>query len=176
MTSLRVGASSSASSVGALRPRRRCLDHVGDVVGLEQAHPLAALAGAEVEQQRGLVARRQRDEELLGVLARQHAEAVAALLEIEQRPGVAQLVDASRSSSSSSSAAATVGCGPVGGISSSSTTSESSPRLSATALISSMTSLGFLGRQRSLGRTRLDLVVYRLGYLIVGRGHRGHPA
>ena len=70
------------------------LDHVGDVVGLEQAHPLAALARSEVEQQIGLIARRQRDEELLGVLARQDAQAVATFFEIEQRPRVAHLLDA----------------------------------------------------------------------------------
>jgi hypothetical protein len=68
------------------------LDHVGDVVGLEQAHPLPALARPEVQQEVRLIARRERDEELFGVLAWQHAQAVAALLEIEQRPRVAQLV------------------------------------------------------------------------------------
>src|SRR5215831_173554 len=44
------------------------LDHVGSVVGLQQAQPLATLAGPEVEQQGGLVAGRQRDEEVLGLV------------------------------------------------------------------------------------------------------------
>ena len=38
------------------------LDHVGDVIGLAQPHPLPALAGAEVQHQLGLVARRDMDE------------------------------------------------------------------------------------------------------------------
>ena len=68
------------------------LDHVGDVVGLEQAHPLPALAGAEVQEEGGLIAGVEPDEEVLGVLARQHTQTIGALLEIEQWPGIAQLL------------------------------------------------------------------------------------
>ena len=70
----------------------RRLDHVGGVVGLEQAHPLAALAGPPEQEELGLVLGGQADERVLGVLAGQEVEAVGPLVEVEERPGVAQLL------------------------------------------------------------------------------------
>ena len=69
----------------------RLLDHVGGVVGRQEAHPRAALGGAAREEQLGLIARVQAEEEVLGLGVRQEAEALEPLLGGEDRPGVAQL-------------------------------------------------------------------------------------
>jgi len=64
-----------------------------------RARATASTAGAgraEVQEQRGLIGGGQGDEEILGVLAREDAQTVAALVEIQQRPRVAELVGRQR--------------------------------------------------------------------------------
>ena len=69
----------------------RLLDHVGGVVGRQQAQPRAAIARRQPHDEVVLIARRQREEELLGVGARQEAEALDALLARQDVPRVLQL-------------------------------------------------------------------------------------
>ena len=188
MTSLRVGASSSASSCVAVR-LAGVLDHVGDVVGLEQAHPLPALTGAEVEERarpgRPAAGRRRTPR-------RPRAAARAGRRRAPRDRAAATRRAARRSESCSSSGTA----GAASSLrqrrqrtarsprvarsratSTSSKTSESSPRLSATARISAATLLCLLGRQRrDLARCIGGPVDDGLGHVLVGRGHRSHRA
>ena len=72
----------------------RCFLHeVGGVVGRQQPHPTPALGRGQARDQVGLLARRQREEEILGLFVGNHLEAEDAVFLAEQRPGVAQLLD-----------------------------------------------------------------------------------
>jgi hypothetical protein len=67
------------------------LDHVGRVVGRHEPHPRAALGRGRGEDQLGLVARGERQEEILGLGVRQDAQPLEPLLGREHGPRLLQL-------------------------------------------------------------------------------------
>ena len=72
---------------------RSLLDHVGGVVRGEQAEPRAALDGRQLEEELRLVARRQAEEEVLGLGAIERAEALEPVVRRKEIPDFAQVIE-----------------------------------------------------------------------------------